>query len=43
MDNNNMIECLYGHHLCEKEEFTQAGLNGPYKYVANNALNKLYY
>ena len=26
----NKIECQYGHHLCNYEEFTESGLNSKY-------------
>lgn len=31
MQNNDLIECAYGHHKTNISNFTPSGLNGPYK------------
>jgi hypothetical protein len=30
MSNNKLIECKYGHHICEENEFSPSGLNNKY-------------
>lgn len=41
MQNNNIIDCSYGHHKVNISNFTQSGLNNVYKICRECAKQKL--